>query len=209
MELTDDFRLGLPVERAWALLQDLSEVARWVPGAVLESVEDGVHRGTVALKVGPVTATFAGTAELTRVDDELHQAVITATGVEASSEDGPTVAIITVTIRELGDGCQVDVHTRADVRGRVATFGEGVLQEVSTRTLRRFKDAMRRDLGLGPSPRPLPEGLPPIEVPPEPVLGEPVPEDAERPTSRVRMRTPVIPVRDPDAPPTLTPAPCA
>jgi carbon monoxide dehydrogenase subunit G len=198
MELTDDFRLAMPVDQAWAILGDLAEVARWVPGATLDSVDGGIHRGSVKVKVGPVVATFHGVAERTAADDDLHQAVITASGEEAADEGAaPTVLVLTVTVRELRDGCQVDLHVRADVKGRVARFGEGVLRDVSSRVLQEFVDAMRRDLALAPPPRELPEGLPPIEVAPPPSL-EPEPAPT---TPKVRIRTPNIPVPDPDAPP--------
>jgi carbon monoxide dehydrogenase subunit G len=199
MLFTDDFRLAMSVEDAWTLLGDLGQVARWIPGAEVESTEDGSHRGKVPVRVGPIVATFEGSAEVTRVEEELHQAVITATGAEVTDADhAPSVVVLTVTVRPLRDGCQVDVHARADVKGRVARFGAGVLQDVSARALRDFAERLRKDLKLGAPPRPLPEGLPPIEVRHPYVLEDDAPA---RSTARVRVRTANIPEPDPDAPP--------
>ena len=168
MELSDDFRLAMPVEQAWAILRDLAEVARWVPGATVGASDDGVVSGSVAVKVGPVTATFDGVAEITRIDEELHQVTITASGEELGDADhAPSVVVLTVTVRERRDGCQVDVHARADVKGRVARFGESVLGEVSSRTLQRVADELRRGLDLAP-PRPATARGPPADRDPHP-----------------------------------------
>ena len=66
MELTNDFRVGVPVERAWEVLTDLERIAPCLPGAQLQEVEGDEYRGTVKVKVGPITAQYKGTARSAR-----------------------------------------------------------------------------------------------------------------------------------------------
>ena len=62
MELTNDFRVGVPVEQAWAVLTDVELIAPCMPGAQLQEVEGDEYRGIVKVKVGPITAQYKGTA---------------------------------------------------------------------------------------------------------------------------------------------------
>ncbi len=45
VELTNEFRVGVPVERAWAVLTDLERIAPCMPGAELQEVEGDEYRG--------------------------------------------------------------------------------------------------------------------------------------------------------------------
>ena len=50
MELTNDFRVGVPVEQAWAVLTDVELIAPCMPGAQLQEVEGDEYRGIVGLE---------------------------------------------------------------------------------------------------------------------------------------------------------------
>ena len=52
MELKNDFRVAVPVERAWAVLTDVELIAPCLPGAQLQEIEGDEYRGIV--KVNPL-----------------------------------------------------------------------------------------------------------------------------------------------------------
>ena len=56
MELTNEFRVGVPVDEAWAVLTDIEGIAPCLPGAQLTEVDGDEYRGQVKIKVGPITA---------------------------------------------------------------------------------------------------------------------------------------------------------
>ena len=56
MRIENTFIIDASVDRAWALLTDIAEIAPCLPGAALTGEEDGVYSGSVKIKVGPVTA---------------------------------------------------------------------------------------------------------------------------------------------------------
>ncbi len=82
MELTNDFRVGVPVAQAWDVLTDVERIAPCMPGAQLEEVDGDEYRGVVKVKVGPITAAYKGVARFIELDAEAHRAVLRAEGRE-------------------------------------------------------------------------------------------------------------------------------
>jgi carbon monoxide dehydrogenase subunit G len=143
MELTNDFRVALPVERAWAVLTDVERIAPCLPGAQLQEVEGDEYRGVVKVKVGPITAQYKGKATFVSQDAETHVAVLRAEGRETRGQ-GNANATITATLTPDDGGTAVSVVTDLTVTGRVAQFGRGVLADVSARLLDQFVDNLEK-----------------------------------------------------------------
>jgi carbon monoxide dehydrogenase subunit G len=137
MELTNDFRVALPVERAWAVLTDVERIAPCLPGAQLQEVEGDEYRGVVKVKVGPITAQYKGAAQFVTKDEASHVAVLRAEGRETRGQ-GNANATITATLVPDGDGTAVGISTDLQITGRVAQFGRGVLADVSAKLLDQF-----------------------------------------------------------------------
>src|SRR5688500_4220858 len=137
MELTNDFRVALPVERAWAVLTDVERIAPCLPGAQLQEVEGDDYRGIVKVKVGPITAQYKGQATFVTRDAERHVAVLRAEGRETRGQ-GNANATITATLTPAGEGTAVSVVTDLTVTGKVAQFGRGVMADVSAKLLGQF-----------------------------------------------------------------------
>jgi uncharacterized protein len=137
MELTNDFRVAVPVERAWEVLTDVELIAPCLPGAQLQEIEGDEYRGIVKVKVGPITAQYKGKATFVSQDEETHVAVLRAEGRETRGQ-GNANATITATLTPVDDGTAVSVVTDLTITGRVAQFGRGVLAEVSAKLLDQF-----------------------------------------------------------------------
>jgi uncharacterized protein len=150
MELTNDFRVGVPIEQAWEVLTDVERIAPCMPGAQLQEVEGDEYRGIVKVKVGPITAQYKGTATFAERDDAAHRAVLTAEGRETRGQ-GNASATVTATLTPDGDGTQVTVVTDLTVTGRVAQFGRGVLADVSAKLLGQFVDCLETSVLSGAS----------------------------------------------------------
>ena len=58
MQISNEFRVAVPIEQAWTVLLDVERIAPCLPGAQLQEVEGDEYRGIVKIKVGPVTASF-------------------------------------------------------------------------------------------------------------------------------------------------------
>ncbi len=150
MELTNDFRVGVPVERAWELLTDVEGIAPCMPGAQLQEIEGDEYRGIVKVKVGPITAQYKGAARFLERDEAAHRAVLRAEGRETRGQ-GNANATITALLEPDGDATNVTVVTDLTITGRVAQFGRGVLADVSAKLLGQFVDCLESKL-LAPTP---------------------------------------------------------
>jgi len=151
MELTNDFRVALPVERAWAVLTDVEQIAPCLPGAQLQEIEGDEYRGVVKVKVGPITAQYKGQAKFLSLDPEAHVAVLRAEGRETRGQ-GNANATITATLTPDGEGTAVAIATDLTVTGRVAQFGRGVLADVSAKLLDQFVADLEKTVLVDQSP---------------------------------------------------------
>lgn len=150
MELTNEFTVPVPVEVAWELLTDVERIAPCMPGATLESADDGLYGGVVKVKVGPVTVQYRGTVRFLERDDTARRAVLRAEGRETKGQ-GNANATITAVLVAHGDATAVTVSTDLSVTGRVAQFGRGVMNDVSARLLAQFVDCLEASLDV-PAP---------------------------------------------------------
>jgi carbon monoxide dehydrogenase subunit G len=146
MKLDNEFTVGVPIGEAWGVLTDLEMIAPCMPGAQLTGVNDGIYTGKVRIKVGPVTAEYAGTARFSEKDEETHRAVIDARGRD-SRGNGNATAVISAQLLPEGESTRVTVSTDLTIAGRVAQFGSGMIKEVSAKLLGQFTDCLERRLG--------------------------------------------------------------
>ena len=151
MDLTNEFRVPLAIDEAWEVLTDLERIAPCMPGATLEGVEGDEYKGTVKVKVGPMTAQYRGTVRFLERDDASHKAVLRAEGRETKGQ-GNAAATITATVTADGDGSAVAVLTDLTISGKVAQFGRGVLGDVSGRLMGQFAAALEKDLAASLEP---------------------------------------------------------
>jgi len=78
--LEQQFTVRHPRARVWAMFGDLERVAACMPGAALtEPPRDGQLTGRIAIKLGPMGATFVGAATLT-LDEAAYQGIIAGSG---------------------------------------------------------------------------------------------------------------------------------
>ena len=159
------------MHRVWRYLVDPAQVVGCVPGAELTSVEDArTFKGRVKAKVGPVSASYAGVARLTELDDAAHTLTLAAEGKELGGSGSATVTM-RVELHAVRDG-GVEVHVTAtvDIVGRVMQFGRGMVEMVSRQLFADFVSCVRStleqpevdpsaDAGSG-APRPVAAPLP-------------------------------------------------
>ena len=145
MELTNDFRVGVPVDQAWAVLTDVERIAPCLPGAQLEEVDGDAYKGVVKVKVGPITAQYKGTASFIELDADAHRVVLRAEGRDTRGQ-GNASATVTATLVPDGNGTAVTVATDLTITGKVAQFGRGVLADVSGKLIGQFVENLERDV---------------------------------------------------------------
>ena len=153
MKLVNEFDVAVPVERTWDTLLDVPRVARALPGARIEpDGEGGAWRGTMKIKLGPVTAEYAGTARVQDIDDDDRVASYRVEGRESRGQ-GPAAATITTRLSGAGDGTRVVVETDMQVTGRQAQLGRNLMEDVAGAILGEFAGRLEQELsGQGAPP---------------------------------------------------------
>ena len=149
MELTNEFRVGVPPAQAWTVLTDVERIAPCMPGAQLQEVEGEEYRGVVKVKVGPITAQYKGKATFVERAESEGRVVLRAEGRDTRGQ-GNANATITAQLQPDGEGTKVTVTTDLNVTGKVAQFGRGVLADVSSKLLGQFVDCLETNV-LGDS----------------------------------------------------------
>jgi carbon monoxide dehydrogenase subunit G len=168
MKVLNEFILEAPIDRAWPVLLDIPRVATCLPGATMQpGGEDGVFRGSMKIKLGPVTMGYEGTVRLEEVDEDTHTARIVASAKERKGQ-GTAAATITNRLEDLGGRTRVVAETDLAVTGRPAQFGRGIMEDVADRMLGEFAKRFEQELlSGGPSGMPETDRVP--ATAPEPV----------------------------------------
>jgi uncharacterized protein len=152
MRLRNELAVGAPVERVWEMLLDVPRVARALPGATIEpEPEGGAWRGTMKVKLGPVTTEYAGTARLQDVDEDDGVAGYRVEGRELRGQ-GSAAATITARVTAAEDGTRVVVETEMQVTGRQAQLGRGLMEGVAAAVLDDFAGRLERELSGATAP---------------------------------------------------------
>lgn len=131
MIFRNGFTLSLPPEEAFRVLLDVPRMAACLPGATLEETVNGVHRGSAAVRVGPLNLVFRGEAVLENVDAANRTAVFRGRGADQKGR-GNAQAVFTFAVTGEQTGSRVEVTTDLTLSGAVAQYGraQGVIQAV-------------------------------------------------------------------------------
>jgi carbon monoxide dehydrogenase subunit G len=148
-------RVDAPLDRVWPYVIDPHRVVRCLPGAELTGQEDErTFLGRVKLKVGPVTASYAGRVLLDDIDESRHVVRLSGEGREAA---GAGSAHLTMTTRLLAmpdGGTELHVEAEVDVAGKIVQFGRGMIEGVSRQLFRQFAECVRAELATPVSAAP-------------------------------------------------------
>ena len=148
MKLENEFTVDAPVDDAWNVMLDLERVTPCLPGAQLtEQAGDGEHKGTMRVKLGPVTQDYEGTVWFEETDESQHRAVLRANGQDARGQ-GTASATITSTLQEEngGNSTRVRVETDLQITGQAAQFGQGVQQDVAEKIMGQFAECLENEI---------------------------------------------------------------
>jgi len=137
MQLTNTVPVKAAPDATFALISDVQRVASCMPGAALEGRDGDAWRGTVKVKVGPITAGYAGAVRFLEVDAEKRRLRVHAVGTDTHGS-GDAEAEVSLEVVATPDGAQLNLSTDLVIRGKIAQFGKGAIVAVSDRILQQF-----------------------------------------------------------------------
>jgi carbon monoxide dehydrogenase subunit G len=126
VELDHPFVTARSLDDSYALILDLDRVIPCVEGgSVLERTGPDSAKAEIKIKMGAMSMTFTGTLEITEQDPAAHRIVLTVKSREAGGQ-GYANATVAFDLVEGGG----TVHTSAQITGKAASMGEGVMTGV-------------------------------------------------------------------------------
>ena len=124
--LDHPFTTERSIDSSFATLLDLEKVIPCVEGAtVLERTGPDAVKAEIKVRMGAMSLTFTGTLEVTEQDAAAHHLVMTVKSREAGGQ-GYASATIAFDLTDGGG----NIHTNAQITGKAASMGEGVVRGV-------------------------------------------------------------------------------
>lgn len=139
MKITQEFTVARPIGTVWDFFQDVPEVAQCLPGAELISDDgNGNYTGKVSVKLGPLNATFDGTAKVTP-DPAARTGLIDGKGSDRRGGSRGAVKVLYTLVEDGPSATKVNVDADVTLSGAAAQFGRGGLTtEMSNRLIAEF-----------------------------------------------------------------------
>ena len=126
VELDHSFTTSKPIDATFAAITDLERLVPAVQGgSVLETTGPDAVKAEILVKMGAMSMKFTGTVEVTEKDEAGHRAVLTVKSREAGGQ-GHANATATFALNDGGG----TLHTHAQITGKAASMGEGVISGV-------------------------------------------------------------------------------
>jgi carbon monoxide dehydrogenase subunit G len=126
VELDHSFSTTRSLEDSYAVILDLDRVIPCVEGgSVIERTSPDSAKAQIKVKMGAMSMTFTGTVEIVEQDAAAHRAVLSVKSREAGGQ-GHANATVAFQL-EQGGGT---LHTSAQITGKAASMGEGVVSGV-------------------------------------------------------------------------------
>ena len=123
VELEHPFSTAKPIDECFATILDLDRVVPCVEGgSVLERTGPDSVKAEIKIKMGAMSMTFTGTVEIAEQDAEAHRVVMSVKSREAGGQ-GHANATVTFALDDGGG----TIHTSAQITGKAASMGEGVM----------------------------------------------------------------------------------
>ena len=126
VELDHSFSTGKPTDYNWDAILDLDRLIPCVQGGrVVERTSPTAAKAEIKVKMGAMSMTFAGTVEVVEQDDAAHRALLKIKSREVGGQ-GHANADVAIDLNDGGG----DIHTAAQITGKAASMGEGVVVSV-------------------------------------------------------------------------------
>jgi Uncharacterized conserved protein len=136
MDITGEHRIAASREAVWHALFDAETLRACIPGCQeLERTSPTTFAAKVQLKIGPVSATFAGTVELLDIDAPNGCRIVgQGNGGIAGFAKGSSEMRLT----EDGAGTLLTYDAKAEIGGKLAALGSRLVQATSRKLAAQF-----------------------------------------------------------------------
>ena len=138
VELDHSFESSKPADETWTAILDLDRLIPCVEGgSVTERTGPESAKAEIRVKMGAMSLTYKGTVEVAERDDAAHRALLKVKSREVGGQ-GFANADVTFVLSNGGG----TIHTAAQISGKAATMGEGVVVTVLDALIKDFTEKL-------------------------------------------------------------------
>ncbi len=149
MKIEQEFSVAAPADKVWAFLTDPERVATALPGAeISEKIDDTTYKGGMSMRVGPLSASYAGTVSF-ELDEANKSATVHAKGQGKAGMGSAQMTMVSNVIAVSDTETHVTIESDLIVSGILAQFGRGMIEQISKKMFKEFTDIVRQELEGG------------------------------------------------------------
>jgi uncharacterized protein len=138
VELDHPFSTGKSTDDNWNAILDLERLIPCVEGGrVLERTGPESVKAEIVVRMGAMSMKFTGTVDVAERDDDAHRALLKVKSREAGGQ-GYANADVTFALADGGG----TIHTAAQITGKAASMGEGVVATVLDALIKDFSERL-------------------------------------------------------------------
>ena len=124
--LDHSFTTAKPIDESYATILDLEKLIPCVEGGrVIERTSPDQVKAEIVVKMGAMSMTFTGTVDVAEQDAAAHRVLLAVKSREAGGQ-GYANASVEFALSDDGG----TIHTNAQITGKAASMGEGVVSGV-------------------------------------------------------------------------------
>jgi len=148
MEITQRFTINQPIDVVWRAFSDVRLVADCLAGAEITDIPDDSHcSGRFVVKLGPISASFKGGAEIIR-DDTNYTGMFEGKGLDQQS-GSRSQGKIAYELSQENDGRETVIAIKAEfiLSGALAQFGRSsLINDIAGRLTADFANTLQQKL---------------------------------------------------------------
>lgn len=144
MLIDNELVVRAPLDKVWAYMLDVPNLAPCLPGAELLGDDgNGTYDGKVLARLGPVKLSFTGKARIIEADEAAHRLVLHAAGAEDKGKGTADMMLTATLAPAAGGGTKMKVSQDLNISGAAAQFGRGMIADVTSVLMQSFAEALQ------------------------------------------------------------------
>ncbi|MDP2728552.1 MAG: SRPBCC family protein [Dehalococcoidia bacterium] len=146
MRIQEHCTVELPLRKVWGIIEDTPTVLACVPGAeTIQAVGDQTYSGVLAIKVGPISAKFAGKATIEEMDPAQNRVRMKVEGIDSRIGSRVSGHMLLQAKEEGGARTRLAVDADINILGALGDLGHWIIKKKASAMMQDFsKDLVRR-----------------------------------------------------------------